>query len=213
MAGEHRDRTRFLADLTVDPPASTSDLAGPPHLDDDYLILSTIHSAKGGEWQVVHVIHAADGNIPSDMALGEPGGLDEERRLLYVALTRARDSLTVTWPQRFYHRRHGRDDVHSWAQPSRFLVGVDDVFDTTIVARPEAEMHFTPIDGPAQVTGALADLWSCVSQTEAVTGAEQERLVRLDGILNFRDLGGYRDCGGRAARRGDRSTDRTRCRS
>ncbi|HVE93795.1 MAG TPA: ATP-dependent helicase [Acidimicrobiales bacterium] len=160
MAGEHRDRTRFLADLTVDPPASTSDLAGPPHLDDDYLILSTIHSAKGGEWNVVHVIHAADGNIPSDMALGEPGGLDEERRLLYVALTRARDSLTVTWPQRFYHRRHGRDDAHSWAQPSRFLLGTGDVFDSVTVARPDTHVEFAPVDGPAQVAGALADLWS-----------------------------------------------------
>ena len=86
LAAEYGTRSRFLTEITLDPPASTSDLAGPPHLDDDYLILSTIHSAKGGEWDAVFVIHAADGNIPSDMAISDPGGLEEERRLLYVAL-------------------------------------------------------------------------------------------------------------------------------
>jgi DNA helicase-2/ATP-dependent DNA helicase PcrA len=123
LAGAAPDRSRFLADLTLDPPSSTSDLAGPPHLDDDWLVLSTIHSAKGGEWKVVHLIHASDGNIPSDMAIGEPEGLDEERRLLYVAMTRARDALHVTYPQRYFHRRHGLDDAHTYGQPSRFLTG------------------------------------------------------------------------------------------
>ncbi|MBV8561001.1 MAG: ATP-dependent helicase, partial [Acidimicrobiia bacterium] len=107
LAADRGDRAGFLADLALDPPASTGDLAGAPHLDDDWLNLSTIHSAKGGEWRVVHVIHASDGNIPADMALGEPGGLDEERRLLYVALTRARRSLVVSAPLRYYHRRRG----------------------------------------------------------------------------------------------------------
>jgi len=73
---------------------------------------STIHSAKGAEWRAVHLIHAADGNIPSDMALSDRDGLEEERRLLYVALTRARDVLTVSMPQRFHVRRHGTDDRH-----------------------------------------------------------------------------------------------------
>ncbi|MDH3500000.1 MAG: ATP-dependent helicase, partial [Acidimicrobiia bacterium] len=89
LSTEYTNRSRFLAELVLDPPNSTSDLAGPPHLDDDYLVLSTIHSAKGGEWEAVYVIHAADGNIPSDLALSEPGGVDEERRIFYVALTRA----------------------------------------------------------------------------------------------------------------------------
>jgi DNA helicase-2/ATP-dependent DNA helicase PcrA len=124
LASGYSSRSRFLTELTLDPPASTSDLAGPPHLDDDYLVLSTIHSAKGGEWDAVFVIHAADGNIPSDMALGEPGGVEEERRLLYVALTRARRHLHVTFPQRFYHRRFGSDDRHSYAPMSRFLAPV-----------------------------------------------------------------------------------------
>jgi DNA helicase-2/ATP-dependent DNA helicase PcrA len=132
LAAAFPDRSRFLSELTLDPPSSTSDLAGPPHLDDDYLVLSTIHSAKGGEWKVVHVIHASDGNLPSDMALGEPDGLEEERRLLYVAMTRARDALYVTYPQRYFHRRHGLDDAHTYGQPSRFLTGALATFDRSV---------------------------------------------------------------------------------
>src|SRR5262249_34693414 len=90
LAQQASSRTAFLADLTLDPPASTGDLAGSPLLDEDYLVLSTIHSAKGCEWDVVYLIHAADGVLPSDMAEGE-AELEEERRLLYVAMTRARD--------------------------------------------------------------------------------------------------------------------------
>jgi DNA helicase II / ATP-dependent DNA helicase PcrA len=159
MAGSHKTRGAFLADLAIDPPANTTDV-GPPHLDDDWLVLSTIHSAKGGEWQHVYVIHASDGNIPSDMALGEPGGVDEERRLLYVAMTRARDNLTITYPQRFYHRRHGKDDAHSWGQPSRFLTGLTEVIDESAVERPVTLAEFAPVDGPTKVSAALSDLWS-----------------------------------------------------
>src|SRR5690606_2627576 len=82
IAGGYRSRGRFITELTIDPPPSTSDLAGPPCLEEDYLILSTIHSAKGCEWDVVHIIHAADGNIPSDMAIQDQDGVEEERRLL-----------------------------------------------------------------------------------------------------------------------------------
>lgn len=121
VAAGYRSRESFLADLTLDPPESTSDLAGPPHLDEDYLILSTIHSAKGCEWDAVHVIHAADGMIPSDMALGDSEGVEEERRLLYVAMTRAKDFLYVYFPLRYYHRKHSLGDAHSFAQLSRFL--------------------------------------------------------------------------------------------
>ena len=87
-AGAAPSLERFLVDLALDPPASTGDLAGPPHLDDDQLTLSTIHSAKGCEWDVVHVMHLTDGNIPSDMACGDDDEIEEERRLLYVAITR-----------------------------------------------------------------------------------------------------------------------------
>ena len=108
LAARFPARPRLLAELALDPPSSTSDLAGPPLLDEDYVVLSTIHSAKGGEWDVVHVIHAADGMIPSDMATGNAEEIEEERRLFYVALTRARDALYVYFPLRFYRRPRGR---------------------------------------------------------------------------------------------------------
>ncbi len=111
----------FLVDLALDPPASTGDLAGPPLRDDDTLTVSTIHSAKGLEWDVVHVLHLADGCVPSDMATGDDAGVEEERRLLYVALTRARDALYGYVPLRYHHHRRGRDDAHGYAQRSRFL--------------------------------------------------------------------------------------------
>ena len=121
VAGGYSARGRFLAELALDPPTSTSDLAGPPLLDEDYVILSTVHSAKGGEWDVVHVIHAADGMIPSDMGTGDKDEIEEERRLFYVALTRARDYLYVYFALRFYRHPRGLDDAHHFAQISRFL--------------------------------------------------------------------------------------------
>ena len=111
----------FLAGLALDPPASSADYARDPHLDDDYLILSTVHSAKGLEWDAVHIISASDGLFPSDMALGSPEGLDEERRLFYVALTRARRNLTIHVPVRYYHQPNSRTDTHGYGKPSRFL--------------------------------------------------------------------------------------------
>jgi DNA helicase-2/ATP-dependent DNA helicase PcrA len=159
IAAGYGDRSRFLAEVTLDPPHSTTEV-GPPHLDDDYLILSTIHSAKGGEWPVVHVIHAADGNIPSDMALNEPGGVDEERRLLYVALTRAKDHLSVSFPQRFYHRRFGSDGRHSYAVPSRFLTAATDHFTPVVAGVPEEEGATAPgAGGEDKVADVLESLW------------------------------------------------------
>ena len=111
----------YVVDLTLDPPASTGDLAGAPHRDEDYLTLSTVHSAKGLEWECVHVIHVVDGAFPSDMALTSTAGLIEEQRLFYVATTRARDELSVYTPLRMPHHRHARDDKHSFALASRFL--------------------------------------------------------------------------------------------
>jgi len=119
IASRYRSRSRMLLELTLDPPSSTQDLAGPPVLDDDYLVLSTIHSAKGLEWDAVYVIHAADGNIPSDMATKNPAEIEEERRLFYVALTRAKNWLYVCYPLRYYWP--GRSDHHTFAQRTRFL--------------------------------------------------------------------------------------------
>jgi DNA helicase-2/ATP-dependent DNA helicase PcrA len=109
------------ADYALDPPRSMSSLAGPPGVDEDWLVISTVHSAKGLEWDVVHLLHVTDGNIPSDMALGSSTGLEEERRVFYVALTRARNALHLYVPERYHHHPRGGDDRHSWAQPSRFL--------------------------------------------------------------------------------------------
>ena len=122
VAARFSDRQAMLTDLTLDPPNSTEDFAGPPHLDEDYLILSTIHSAKGLEWEAVYVIHASDGNIPSDMATGDAQQIDEERRLFYVALTRAKRWLYVMHPHRYYHAAFGSfSDRHSYAQRTRFI--------------------------------------------------------------------------------------------
>ena len=130
LAARFPDRTRFLAEIALDPPASTEDLAGPPLLDEDFLILSTMHSAKGLEWDVVFVIHAADGNIPSDMATGRLEEIEEERRLFYVALTRAKDWLYVCYPLRYYSYPRSFSDAYGYAQLTRFVSdGVRRLFD------------------------------------------------------------------------------------
>ena len=122
IAGRWRSRRRMLLEMALDPPNSTQDFAGPPLLDDDYLVLSTIHSAKGLEWDAVYVIHAADGNIPSDMSTKDTAGVEEERRLFYVALTRAKNWLYVLCPLRYYHSyRPGVSDHYGMAQRTRFL--------------------------------------------------------------------------------------------
>jgi DNA helicase-2/ATP-dependent DNA helicase PcrA len=122
IAGGYPSRQRFLTELTLDPPSATSDLAGPPHLDEDYLILSTIHSAKGQEWTSVFVLNVVDGCIPSDLGAGTSEDLEEERRLLYVAMTRARDDLRLVVPQRFFaSQQSARGDRHVYASRTRFV--------------------------------------------------------------------------------------------
>ena len=160
VASNHASRGRFLADLALDPPTSTSDLAGPPLLDEDYVVLSTIHSAKGGEWDVVHVIHAADGMIPSDMSTGDADAIEEERRLFYVALTRARDALYVYFSLRYYRRPRGLDDTHHYAQVTRFLpAAVQDLFDRTRAAVPDPAPQQRAAGQALSVDGLLAGLW------------------------------------------------------
>lgn len=121
ISARYRSRAEFLTEMTLDPPASTQDLAADPQLDEDYLILSTIHSAKGLEWDSVFVIHAADGNIPADMATGSDDEIEEERRLFYVAMTRARNSLHICRPERYYFHHKRRSDTGSLSRISRFL--------------------------------------------------------------------------------------------
>jgi DNA helicase-2/ATP-dependent DNA helicase PcrA len=120
-ARESAGLAHFTSELALDPPQSSADLAGPPHLDEDYLVLSTIHSAKGLEWDAVHVLALYDGNFPACMSAGSSESIAEERRLLYVAMTRARRRLHMYVPVRYYHRPQGVDDAHGYGKPSRFL--------------------------------------------------------------------------------------------
>lgn len=121
VASGYKSRRQLLTDLTLDPPNSTSDIAANPLKDEDWLVLSTIHSAKGCEWDVVYVIHVSDGCLPSDMATDNDKEIEEELRLAYVAMTRARNFLYVTWPLRYYHKWGSYTDKHVYSQISRFI--------------------------------------------------------------------------------------------
>jgi DNA helicase-2/ATP-dependent DNA helicase PcrA len=143
-AREASDLGHFAAELALDPPQSSADLAGPPHLDEDYLVLSTIHSAKGLEWDAVHVLALYDGNFPACMSAGSSESIEEERRLLYVATTRARRALHLYVPFRYYHRPQGIDDAHGYGKPSRFLT--DEVQRTCSVVRVDDHALRTPAD-------------------------------------------------------------------
>lgn len=145
IAAGYPSRERFITELTLDPPDATSDQAGVPMLDEDYLILSTIHSAKGQEWKNVHVLNVVDGGIPSDLGTGSTHELEEERRLLYVAMTRARDELHLMVPQRFYvHQQSQHGDRHIYAQRTRFI---------TKAMLPLFDDMFWPAVTPAEIRG------------------------------------------------------------
>ncbi|OZI59614.1 ATP-dependent helicase [Bordetella genomosp. 11] len=122
IASGYASRERFLTELTLDPPDATSAESGAPLRDEDYMILSTIHSAKGQEWKSVYVLNVVDGCIPSDMATGSAEEIEEERRLLYVAMTRAKEELHLIVPQRFYvHQQTGMGDRHVYGSRTRFI--------------------------------------------------------------------------------------------
>jgi DNA helicase II / ATP-dependent DNA helicase PcrA len=162
LVGAAREATalgQFVSELIIDPPVSSSDLAGPPHLDEDYLVLSTIHSAKGLEWQAVHVLALYDGNFPACMASGTTETIDEERRLLYVAITRARRQLHLYVPLRYYHRPTGVDDAHGYGKPSRFLT--DGVQRLCAVSRPldEAAQLDRLTGGPRRIEVSVNTLF------------------------------------------------------
>ncbi len=161
LAAGYTSRRQFLADLVLDPPASTGDLAGPPLKDEDWLVLSTIHSAKGLEWDVVYLIHAAEGRLPSDMSTGSDQEIEEELRVTYVAMTRARDWLYVLWPQRYYARPAGLSDRHSYAQVSRFFSKtVLETMDQLAVGKRERPKDAAAKAGPREdVAARLRDMW------------------------------------------------------
>jgi len=148
-----------LVELALDPPVSASDLAGRPRLDDDFLIISTVHSAKGLEWPVVHLPHLVDGAVPSDMALTTAEGLAEERRLFYVAVTRARDELYLYAPLRLHYHRHGRDDRHGYAQLSRFLDAAARARCEIVDAGPREPVVPRMTQLAVTVDAALESLW------------------------------------------------------
>jgi DNA helicase II / ATP-dependent DNA helicase PcrA len=122
LSGQYPTRERFITELTLDPPQATSDLAGRPSLDEDYLVLSTIHSAKGMEWDTVYVLNVVDGSFPSEFATGKAELVEEERRLLYVAMTRAQNELLLVVPLRFHLTQQSRQgDGHVYGGRSRFM--------------------------------------------------------------------------------------------
>ena len=141
ISGRYPTRERFLTELTLDPPAAAGDLAGDPFLDEDYLVLSTVHSAKGQEWEAVYVLNVTDGNFPSEFATGKPEMIEEERRLLYVAMTRAKQSLSLIAPLRFHVTQQRRDgDRHVYGARSRFMSdAVLATMDARFAGRPEGE--------------------------------------------------------------------------
>jgi DNA helicase-2/ATP-dependent DNA helicase PcrA len=154
MAAQHTSRSSFLTDLTLDPPEASGDEAGVPLKDEDWLVLSTIHSAKGQEWRAVVVLNVVDGCIPSDLATGTPAEIEEERRLLYVAMTRARDDLVLMQPLRFYiHGQASGADRHVYAPRSRFIADADvEAFDLSgMPVRPPAPADVTCAPSAANV--------------------------------------------------------------
>ncbi|MFK7819914.1 MAG: ATP-dependent helicase [Planctomycetaceae bacterium] len=162
VSARYEDRLTFLTEMALDPPSSTQDFSNDASLDDDYLILSTIHSAKGLEWDTVFVIHAADGNIPSDMATRRPAEIEEERRLFYVALTRAKNRLVVTHPERYYFPGRKRD-AHSYSQLTRFLprkIQKECERRVAMVAQYEREANESNPEDASAVRQQLKDLWA-----------------------------------------------------
>jgi DNA helicase II / ATP-dependent DNA helicase PcrA len=163
IASTHPTCERFLTELTLDLPDATSDEAGVPLRDEDYLILSTIHSAKGQEWKSVFVLNTVDGCIPSDLGTGTTAELEEERRLLYVAMTRAKDHLHLVVPQRFLaHQQRSDGDRHIYASRTRFIPSsILDRFECRgWPAKPNSSASTKAIGEVVDVGARLRRLWS-----------------------------------------------------
>ena len=162
ISGKYPTRERFLTELTLDPPSAAGDLAGDPYLDEDYLILSTVHSAKGQEWDAVFVLNFSDGNFPSEFSTGKPEMIEEERRLLYVAMTRAKQSLTLVAPLRYHVTQQRRDgDKHVYGARSRFMTDrLMATMEASFHGRAEAEDRFAPrSDKRLDISGRLKEMW------------------------------------------------------
>ena len=155
-------RETFLTEMALDPPSATSDLAGTPLLDEDYLVLSTVHSAKGQEWEAVYLLNVSDGNFPNEFAAGRPEQIEEERRLLYVAMTRAKTSLDLIAPLKYYVTQQSRmGDRHVYGAKSRFLTRkvlacFEEVSWSDEREKNPAATKSTPVD----VAGKLRGMWA-----------------------------------------------------
>lgn len=162
IAATYGTREAFLTELALDPPQATSDLAGEPGRDEDYLVLSTVHSAKGQEWDAVYLLNVADGNFPNEYATGKPESIEEERRLLYVAMTRAKTQLELVAPLKYYVTQQARTgNRHVYGAKSRFLTrAVTACFEPVAHgASPEtasAAANLPPVD----VASGLRDMWA-----------------------------------------------------
>jgi DNA helicase-2/ATP-dependent DNA helicase PcrA len=163
ISGRYATRERFLTELTLDPPAAGGDQAGDPLLDEDYLVLSTVHSAKGQEWDAVYLLNFSDGNFPSEFSTGKSELIEEERRLLYVAMTRARQSLQLIAPLKYHVTQQRRDgDRHVYGARSRFMT---DRLMQTMLARFHGRMEsgstkLTSRSGKqVDVAGRLREMW------------------------------------------------------
>lgn len=180
LARGHASRERFLAELTLDPPAATSDEAGDPSIDEDYLILSTLHAAKGQEWQAVYLLNLVDGCLPGDLATATPVQLEEERRLLYVGMTRARQQLALMLPLRFHvtqQARHG--DRHLYGARSRFIPeALLPLFEAVVPQVPSAE---DDLASQAVVPGAMP-----AAATTATTPPATEAVPPAPGTMAAR---------------------------
>jgi len=162
IATRFSSREAFLTELALDPPSATSDLSGAPYLDEDYLVLSTIHSAKGQEWDAVHLLNVADGNFPSEFSTGRPDLVEEERRLLYVAMTRAKRDLHLIAPLKYYVTQQSRmGDRHIYGAKSRFLTSaVMQCLEQVSCGELEESAGISSGKAQVDVAGKLRALWS-----------------------------------------------------
>jgi DNA helicase-2/ATP-dependent DNA helicase PcrA len=161
IATTYGTRETFLTELALDPASASSDLSGEPHLDDDYLVLSTVHSAKGQEWDAVYLLNVTDGNFPNEFATGKPEAIEEERRLLYVALTRAKSSLELIAPLKYYVTQQSRmGDRHVYGAKSRFLTrGVMACFEPIAFGETSESEMAAGARVPVDVASKLRDMW------------------------------------------------------
>jgi len=163
LSQQFEKREAFLTELSLDPPSATSDLSGAPYLDEDYLVLSTVHSAKGQEWDAVHVLNVSDGNFPNEFATGRPDLIEEERRLLYVAMTRPKSDLHLIAPLKYYVTQQSRmGDRHVYGARSRFLTkAVMDRLEPVAFGAASYEEEASPKAKPqVDIAGQLRKMWA-----------------------------------------------------